>query len=542
MRYTIKQGDNLWNLAKKYLGKGANYTQIMKANNWTNPNQLIKPGDVIIIPTSKTTDGKSETATSTTTKPSTNTATKPTANIYLTAIKDIPKEYIPYDIKDPSGRTKLFEDVLQDNPNYEIYTDENSKPLTAQEFQQLNGDRIIPKVQRPQRSILELAFTPAYDNPILGERRVKNYNRASKRAEKKKDMGLPSYLDTMREGQDIAANAAITLFAYPALAGQLYNGATAAYSAGRLLPYTAQLAAGTGGALAGGYAFDKAVYDATGTSFTQAAMNNGMWDSNAILLNPGSWAGSGFASKLIGNTSNFVANQPRMTITPKGAVTIQPGETVYVDNVQGIPGGNRVSANGSTYKAGFGSKHGGSYGNHRVSSGGRGRNGKSTYGYNPYSEVKGTSSNISDVGAYTNAAPLVNNPAIYLPAGFAMQNGPYRGSFPEVTILGNVPRYEEYSGAKSPWELWYGLQPEGTVQQYTGSDRPGSYLIDRSGNVQTERRRVGNSQGWVAPDSTTYQYVTVPPRNEVNRLVGRMDPNATISTVEQIDISRAKNK
>ena len=55
MHYTIKKGDNLWNLAKKYLGNGANYTQIMKANGWANPNQLIKPGDVIIIPGTQST-------------------------------------------------------------------------------------------------------------------------------------------------------------------------------------------------------------------------------------------------------------------------------------------------------------------------------------------------------------------------------------------------------------------------------------------------------------------------------------------------------
>lgn len=55
MQYTIKKGDNLWNLAKKYLGNGANYTQIMEANGWTNPNQLIRPGDVIIIPGTQST-------------------------------------------------------------------------------------------------------------------------------------------------------------------------------------------------------------------------------------------------------------------------------------------------------------------------------------------------------------------------------------------------------------------------------------------------------------------------------------------------------
>ena len=49
--YTVKKGDCLWNIAKKYYGNGAQYTKIYNANKdkIKNPN-LIYPGQVFIIP------------------------------------------------------------------------------------------------------------------------------------------------------------------------------------------------------------------------------------------------------------------------------------------------------------------------------------------------------------------------------------------------------------------------------------------------------------------------------------------------------------
>ncbi|WP_283606486.1 LysM peptidoglycan-binding domain-containing protein [Faecalispora anaeroviscerum] len=49
--YTVKSGDCLWNIAKKYYGNGAQYTKIVDANKSKikNPN-LIQPGWVLIIP------------------------------------------------------------------------------------------------------------------------------------------------------------------------------------------------------------------------------------------------------------------------------------------------------------------------------------------------------------------------------------------------------------------------------------------------------------------------------------------------------------
>lgn len=48
---TVKSGDCLWNIAKKYYGNGAQYTKIYNANKGKikNPN-LIYPGQVLTIP------------------------------------------------------------------------------------------------------------------------------------------------------------------------------------------------------------------------------------------------------------------------------------------------------------------------------------------------------------------------------------------------------------------------------------------------------------------------------------------------------------
>lgn len=50
--YTVKKGDNLWTLARKFYGSGADYTKIYEANRDViggNPN-LIYPGQTFTIP------------------------------------------------------------------------------------------------------------------------------------------------------------------------------------------------------------------------------------------------------------------------------------------------------------------------------------------------------------------------------------------------------------------------------------------------------------------------------------------------------------
>lgn len=49
--YTVKRGDCLWNIAKRFYGNGASYTKIYDANTnkIANPN-LIYPGQIFVIP------------------------------------------------------------------------------------------------------------------------------------------------------------------------------------------------------------------------------------------------------------------------------------------------------------------------------------------------------------------------------------------------------------------------------------------------------------------------------------------------------------
>lgn len=47
--YTVKRGDTLWAIAKKYYGNGAKYTKIASANKIKNPNS-IKIGQKLKIP------------------------------------------------------------------------------------------------------------------------------------------------------------------------------------------------------------------------------------------------------------------------------------------------------------------------------------------------------------------------------------------------------------------------------------------------------------------------------------------------------------
>lgn len=44
--HTVKEGETLWAIAKKYLGDGSKYTELAKINNISNPN-VIKAGQVI---------------------------------------------------------------------------------------------------------------------------------------------------------------------------------------------------------------------------------------------------------------------------------------------------------------------------------------------------------------------------------------------------------------------------------------------------------------------------------------------------------------
>ena len=47
--YTIKPGDNLWNISKEVYGDGTKYQRILDANPGINPDNM-RPGTKIVIP------------------------------------------------------------------------------------------------------------------------------------------------------------------------------------------------------------------------------------------------------------------------------------------------------------------------------------------------------------------------------------------------------------------------------------------------------------------------------------------------------------
>ncbi|MDQ3440248.1 MAG: LysM peptidoglycan-binding domain-containing protein [Planctomycetota bacterium] len=47
--YTIKPGDNLWNISREVYGDGTKYQRILDANPGLNPDNM-KPGTKIVIP------------------------------------------------------------------------------------------------------------------------------------------------------------------------------------------------------------------------------------------------------------------------------------------------------------------------------------------------------------------------------------------------------------------------------------------------------------------------------------------------------------
>lgn len=50
VQYTVKKGDSLWAIAKRYYGYGAQYWRICEANDLPRMGAVIHPGDVLDIP------------------------------------------------------------------------------------------------------------------------------------------------------------------------------------------------------------------------------------------------------------------------------------------------------------------------------------------------------------------------------------------------------------------------------------------------------------------------------------------------------------
>lgn len=358
-------------------------------------------------------------------------------------------------------------------------------------------------------------------NPIWGERR--------------RDI-VGKYYDTnnsFRQGNDDVANTIMSIVLTTATGLGLGSVAKTLMTQGvKALP---GVLAAIAGAKGGQEALDAVTQEMTGRTWTEHLDDAGLSDYNQALFQPGAWGGSYAASKavngLIMNGPQWVANQiPRTTITPKGPIEVQPGEVVDVVTGRPIsfsqtPQGVSVYKGNWTTKTGAQGSSSGQPNRVQVSNsipGGVQRrvmldingvpgNNVTTYNYyNPYASMSGV-------------------PGYMLPwfTTVPLETPPFTP--PEYNF-----RYEEYTPYDDPFLNWFGEQKgtdtENTIQYWNGENSSwpaGPYWISWStnGDPKSERRRVGDQQGYVIPDSSSYKR-TETPRDEVNVLYPGVPDNA----------------
>lgn len=286
---------------------------------------------------------------------------------------------------------------------------------------------------------------------------------------------------------------------------------------------------------------DKTLYTFAGSPITPRTLTS-MGGSMA-----GSYAIGHLASGIWNNAFPYGYNTtPRTVYGPQGPIVLEPGKTVTVKT---------PSQTGSVYKTQFGVKHGAKvpsgHSNHKVRSGNGGPyKGKSTsWGSKPHLE---TSSNIQyTTSTYSNPmVPYMPTQGVIIP--LYSPNQPTVVQPPVVTPTPDN-RYIEKSEYNSPWEEWYSIQPPGTSYYpgpKDGNHNPGWYIIDRSGgNYKHVKYRVADepSEGSVLapviPDSTRTMLIptSYPYSSQyyyLEKVPGRVDPNAERSTTEFIDVSK----
>jgi nucleoid-associated protein YgaU len=134
--YTVKKGDNLWNIAKKHLGSGSKWKDIYNANKGvigSNPN-LIYAGQKITIPGASGSSGSSSSS-----KP----AEKAQPSTPKDIVGQIPKQENPYE--------KQLQQFLAARPEWKA-TSEDEMLRQAQQYAALQID---PQLQALQRSLEE---------------------------------------------------------------------------------------------------------------------------------------------------------------------------------------------------------------------------------------------------------------------------------------------------------------------------------------------------------------------------------------------------
>lgn len=340
-------------------------------------------------------------------------------------------------------------------------------------------------------------------------------------------------LERQREANDFVANTVISTVTAPWM---LSNVATVGnlISAGEW----GTLASGLAGGYIGHEVANEISVNLTGKTIEENLQRNGINAYNSAILHPGSIGGSYVGSKLYSGITNnayswLFNNQGSTAVSgPQGIVEVPIGEqyTFPITTTQNIG-----------YSRNIGVPHKGTYGNHVVASGGKAAHtGKSTrWGYKPGQQV--ISSKTTNTDYYTNPEePYLPTQSVIFPMG-TIYNPPAPPVVPPVIQVPQV-RFVETAPAVSDWEIWFGKQPENTIQWYYGTDpnhKPGPYLIKRSRVFGHERTRVGQHEGYVAPDSTTTRVVPYIPQYKVVKKEGAVSPEAEIDYNQRIRIEDA---
>lgn len=383
------------------------------------------------------------------------------------------------------------------------------------------------KPQKPdERNILEQAWDDFIENdPIFGKRRQKLVG---------EHYGPDN---PFRQGNDLVANAIIN--------GGLT--ATTGVGAGNILKSLVTqgvksipaLAAAIGGAAAGQQVFDAAVEGATGASWDEHLARAGMDPYGRALFVPGAWVGSYGAGKatnaIVNNARPWFENSlPRLTITPEGSVTLQPGESLTLN---GRPVGFQNAGQGNFgYQNRFTTKSGGG----RGSAAGQSGRVQTSQGVPGGVQNRVMSDRVSGRSGGSQTFSFNITPF----SAFTPWSGwlPWLGEQyvpPVITPPVEEPvedfRLEEIRSYEDPFLKWYAKQPEGTVQTYSGDPihKAGQYVIRRTkSDPKSTVRLVGDNQGFVVPDSTTIRYnITALP--QVNVLQGGV-PEEAIRSEEKI--------
>ena len=355
------------------------------------------------------------------------------------------------------------------------------------------------------------------------------------------------------EGGDVAGNAVMATVTAPAVASAGI-GALNLLASGQYAPFVT----GILGSALGGAVVEQGTHAVTGKTFHDHMTDAGMWDYNAYIANPGSWAGGYYGSKLGYGIKNAALSTPatRMTVTPNGMIEVPANDMVVITET---PTAVRTgSAKAPVYAA---------KNTNRVYNGGISTN-KGSYHPQTYASRVGVSSyqpaykgkdNILVYANNTGYPMPINWPATIIPPiPVADPSTPPATPPAEHPVPRLIPRptirVQEKTFTTAPFVKWFSKQPEGTYQWYDSipgdPHKTGIYEIRRTvEDPIVIRRRVGtdpqhtNGKSVVANDSTTYEYYDNPfivPDTGVTILPGAVAPITNVGP-DTIDYRKADN-